>query len=487
MISRSIHGIAWSSLFLCMAFTTSASDQSACTALSNPRCLEQALERADQQMNDLFKASISTQESTNAKELRDSQRSWIATRNRVCRLSAASTIGKEWLSNLVPDHDRAICVYGLTNSRVEELRAMAGGIATDDASLKETYDYALPLARSSGKGYAEVEIVAKGISGENTRFMQIGAVSDSQSFIGMQISGEDLAFGAGDSGIYVFGIAIDFDNAKWYWSVNGKWQTAEPGSAEGKSFKTGDRWTIRVMSPSRPIQAQLHRGGIVINTGKKPFNHATPAGYEPYRTPAKSTTGEAYVDWVLPGYRNVGGSTLGQWAQRYWAWLLTKPATLSPVTDTTGERCADGQAGPVWFLVGAEASAHIRRKCSVPRGKYIFLPALAQLLTVQKEPGKTCADLEKNQVGRIGFEAQRGIYVKINGERFDSFFENRPFSTKCAPVVSASGQIIVDQSMFYGTFIMLQPLPPGDHVIEFGGSLPDTGANRAVTYELNVE
>jgi uncharacterized protein YecT (DUF1311 family) len=487
MNARFVRNFACGSLFLHAAFASSAWGQSACNDLSQPRCLEHALERADGQMNDQFKAVIGGMESPRARELRDSQRAWIVTRNRVCRLSAASTTGKEWLSNLVLDHDRALCVYGLTNSRVEELRALAGGTASDDSSLKEMNDYGLPLARSSGKGYAEVEIVAKGMTAENTRFLQIGAVSSSQEFIGMQIPGEDLALAAGESGIYVFGFAADFDNAKWYWSVNGKWQNGEPGSAQGASFKTGDPWLIRVMSPSRPIQVQLSRGGIVINTGKVPFHYATPAGYEPFRVPAKSAAGEAYVDWILPAYRNVEGFTLGQWAQRYWAWLLSKPAARSPVTDTTGDRCTDDQSGSVWFLAGADANSHIRRQCRVPRGRYLFLPVLAQLLTVQKEPGKTCADLEKNQIGRAGFNAQRNIFLKINGERFDSFFENRPYSTKCGPIVSASGQMIVDQSMFYGTFIMLHPLPPGDHVVEFGGLLPETGANRAVTYELHVE
>jgi uncharacterized protein YecT (DUF1311 family) len=479
--------IAYGSLFFHAAFATSAWGQSACNDLSQPRCLEQALERADGQMNDQFKASIAALEGPKARELRDSQRAWIATRNRVCRIPRSSTTGKEWLSNLVLDHDRALCVYGLTNSRVEELRATAGGIPSDESSLKEMNDYGFPLARSSGKGYGEVEIVAKGITAENTRFMQIGAVSDSQAFIGMQIPGEDLTLAAGESGIYVFGFAADFDNAKWYWSVNGKWQNGEPGSAEGADFKSGEAWSMHVMSPSRPIQLQLSRGGIVINTGKKPFHYAMPAGYEPYRIPAKSASGEAYVDWILPAYRNVDGLTLGQWTQRYWAWLLTKPGSLSPVADTTGERCADDQSGSVWFLAGADANSHIRRKCRVPRGKYLFLPALAQLLAVQKEPGKTCADLEKSQVARAGFSAQRGIFLKINGERFDSFLQNRPYTTKCTPIVGPSGQMIVDQSMFYGTFIMLHPLPPGDHVIEFGGALPETGANRAVAYELHVE
>lgn len=469
------------------AFLSPAARAEGCNDLSRPACIAAALERADGELNDAYVSLLKSSTESRAEELRVAQRAWIEARNRTCRLPRGSTIGQEWIEKLVIDAGKALCVYGNTTARVEELHAMAREHLTDESSLKEMNDFGVPLTRRSGKGYAEIEFVARGFTAENTRIMQMGATSDAQAFIGMQVTGDDMATVASDSGVYTFGMAIDFDNAKWYWSQNGQWQNGEPGSAQGTNFQIGGNFAMRVMSPARPIQVDLSRGGIVINTGKSPFRYAMPAGYQPFHVPSKSAAGEAYLDWIVPSYRNVSGLTLGQWAQRYWAWLLSKPASRNPVDDTTGELCADDQAGPVWFLAGGDARAHVRRKCRVPRGKYLFLPAFAQLIVAQKEIGKTCADLEKQQIGKLGFGAQRDVFVRINGERFDSLLEYRPYSTKCAPITTVDGRVVADQAMLYGTFVLLQPLPPGDHVIEFGGNLPELEKFRAVSYELQVD
>jgi uncharacterized protein YecT (DUF1311 family) len=486
MTTPFIRTLAGASIFLLIAANVFADGQSSCSDLSQPQCLVQALKRADKQLNESYKTSLDGADEARSKSLRNAQRTWIGTRNRICRLQASMTSQEAWLEDLATDRDRAQCVYGMTISRIEEIRAQIPIAVTDESSLKEMNDYELPLVRAHGKGYAEIEVVAKGITADNTRIMQFGALSELQAFIGTQVPGEDMAIAAGESGIYTFGLAVDFDNGKWYWSANGKWQNAEPGSAQGADFKPG-AYSIRVMSPTRPIQVPLSRGGIVINTGRKPFRYATPPGYEPYRVPAKSATGESYIDWMVAPYRNIEGLTLGQWAQRYWGWLLSKSAGGNPVLDITGERCADEQSGPVWFLAGGDANSHIRRRCKIPRGKYLFLPAFAQMLIAQKELGKTCAELEKAQIGRAGFGAQRGVFVKIDGERFDNLLDYRPYSVKCGPIMGINEQTIAEQAMFYGTFVLLQPLPPGDHVIEFGGTLPELQSFRSVAYELHVD
>ena len=49
------------------------------------------------------------------------------------------------------------------------------------------------------------------------------------------------------------------------------------------------------------------------------------------------------------------------------------------------------------------------------------------------------------------------------------------------------GEIVVQDAIFYGTYVLLQPLPAGDHTISFGGELAATNAHRAVTYQIHVE
>ena len=464
------------------AFTQNSS----CPDLSRSDCMRAALEVVDADMNAIYKLLTATLDGASLDELRAAQRAWITNRDKTCRLDTALTERKQWLGELSTDPARSACVYGTTLARLGDLRNVPVVTVIEEQLLKPINDYSVPAIRATGKGYAEVEFVAAKYTTEDTRYMIVGA-TDGTGFIGMQIPGEDMAAGAKGTGIYTFGFAIDFDNGKYYWSANGRWQNGEPGSAEGGSFKPGGKYLMRVSSPGRSIAHELDRGGIKINTGAKPFRYATPAGYQPFYVPAKSAAGDAYVDWIVPPYRNVAGLSLGQWSQRYWAWLLAKPAGENPSADTTGANCGDDQQGVVWFLAGGDARSHIRRQCSIPRGRYLFVPAFAMLAIANSNQGKTCAALETDGYGRHGFAAQRDVHVSINGERFDHFLEFRPYSTKCAPIVGDAGKVVADNTMFFGTFVLLQPPPPGDHTLSFGGAIPEVQAFRGVEYELHIE
>jgi hypothetical protein len=67
------------------------------------------------------------------------------------------------------------------------------------------------------------------------------------------------------------------------------------------------------------------------------------------------------------------GNTYGEWTARWWQWLLAIPADKNPNLDTTGQHCAEGQAGPVWFLAGSFGGS-FTRSCTVPAGKALLLP-----------------------------------------------------------------------------------------------------------------
>jgi hypothetical protein len=77
---------------------------------------------------------------------------------------------------------------------------------------------------------------------------------------------------------------------------------------------------------------------------------------------------------VIPIDAVAYGSTYGEWAARYWQWVLSIPAATNPGNDTTGEFCAEGQQGPVWFLGSTFTSDPATRHCTVPAGKALFFP-----------------------------------------------------------------------------------------------------------------
>ncbi len=79
---------------------------------------------------------------------------------------------------------------------------------------------------------------------------------------------------------------------------------------------------------------------------------------------------------VLPPTAHPHGQSYGAWAAQWWQWALGQPVAVNPVLDETGEHCAQGQEGNVWFLAGAFTSEPVTRTCTVPTGTALFFPII---------------------------------------------------------------------------------------------------------------
>src|SRR5262245_47525629 len=80
---------------------------------------------------------------------------------------------------------------------------------------------------------------------------------------------------------------------------------------------------------------------------------------------------------VLPPHAVVEGRTVGEWGSLFWQWSQAFPDKIAPQNDPTGERCALGQEGKVWFLeggFGGGGSPTVREKCVVPQGTFLVVP-----------------------------------------------------------------------------------------------------------------
>src|SRR5262249_52411346 len=51
---------------------------------------------------------------------------------------------------------------------------------------------------------------------------------------------------------------------------------------------------------------------------------------------------------VLPLGASAFGHSYGEWAERYWQWVLAQPTSSNPQLDGTGAFGGVGQSGPVW-------------------------------------------------------------------------------------------------------------------------------------------
>jgi hypothetical protein len=208
-----------------------------------------------------------------------------------------------------------------------------------------------------------------------------------------------------------------------------------------------------------------------------------PSGYQPfYATPGNTQTQAGWI--IVPSYESIAGRTYPQWAEQYWAWLLSKRPDRNPTQDMSGELCAEDQSGAMWYLAGADEKARVERACTIPHGKYLMLPAIVQIVSRKDQP---CSELEKDRFAERAVNSIRADFVTVDGQRFDALYDYHPFTSHCTIIRGTDGQAISNSSVFYGTWVVLNPLPKGDHVVSFGGSLPELNTYRNVTYRLHVE
>jgi hypothetical protein len=199
----------------------------------------------------------------------------------------------------------------------------------------------------------------------------------------------------------------------------------------------------------------------------------------------------------LPPDSRVACRTLGEWSALWWAWAFSFPVNDNPLLDLTGEKAKFGDVGPVFFLAGAyNASGNVTRRATLPAGKFIFFPVVNLVNdNVGVSPRQTIDELTAALAAVI--PPSPAIHASVDGTPVDQLQQHR----EIAPVFSYTLQstdnlqqvlnhIPDAQGTIFpvvadGFYLMLRPLPPGHHVINFGGSL--LGPEFNVTYDVTVE
>jgi hypothetical protein len=195
---------------------------------------------------------------------------------------------------------------------------------------------------------------------------------------------------------------------------------------------------------------------------------------------------------------NPYGKTYNEWGAEWWKYVMSFPATTSPLNDATGANCAAGQSGPVFFLVGTPGGEATRDECVVPVGKSILFPILNGMCAVPDD-GPTVAGMKK--VCTDTFDLVDVATVTVDGREPDNLLDKYRFPS---PIFSYTGAIDnpYDSAMTWcapvcyegfresafsdGYWVLLHPLPPGEHTISFTGAITDWGFRVAVTYNLTV-
>lgn len=188
----------------------------------------------------------------------------------------------------------------------------------------------------------------------------------------------------------------------------------------------------------------------------------------------------------------------------WWKYALEQPEASSPLLDETGERCAEGQSGPVFFLVGAAGTAErTRDECTVPAGKLLFFP-LVNAFDVHVPPdGLDTPELVWDDfLVTLGFRVDT-IYARVDGVPIRNLdVPTSPYRGCAAPVPGCVRPFSLDlpagnifqlpagryaPAVADGFYLLLAPLRPGRHTIEFGGTGYLGGAfAQDITYHLRV-
>ncbi len=227
---------------------------------------------------------------------------------------------------------------------------------------------------------------------------------------------------------------------------------------------------------------------LVVNTPGSPALAATvQAGANPHVAPPQS---KPY------------GKTYGEWNKAWWQWALSIPVppgnpSAHPLFDPTGENCAAGQSGHVWFLGGSFASGNVNRRCVVPNGTSLFFPLRNTERDNLANPYRTEEDMRVSAIARMNLvtdlaasldgraitglsdyrisaiEELTGFNFTLPAQNVFTFFgQNAPAGncqvpaggTECVPYLAVSD----------GFYLMLRPLSVGEHTLQFQGTLAGT-------------
>ncbi len=189
------------------------------------------------------------------------------------------------------------------------------------------------------------------------------------------------------------------------------------------------------------------------------------------------------------------GRSAADLSAEWWKWAMSSPDEESPLRDTSGAHCDAGQQGKVWFLAGGFGSSLVRRRCTIPAGKYIFFPVISMAYWPQEEDsGDTCSDAIKNAA--VNNDTAIDLFVELDGKRIKNPKRFRAKTKKCFDIFEWVPEERKPYSAFPsasdGYWILLKPLKPGKHKIRFGGHYNHTtsahGNNlQDIEYDIRVE
>ncbi len=214
---------------------------------------------------------------------------------------------------------------------------------------------------------------------------------------------------------------------------------------------------------------------------------------------------------VAPVQSNPYGSSYGEWSARWWQYALSVDAEHSPFFDYTGANFDVGQSGKVWYLSGVIVFTSpgqplpsgqvntVVRNVSLPSGTSLFVP----VLNVEEDnlnPGGTNFNYSADQLRTFAHEAMasaENMQMQVDGKQVQDLMHydvTSPVFSYTLPKDNIdtvlTGANVPSQTVTpvvgEGVYVMLRPLPVGQHTIHFAGDFGPGNFALDVTYHITV-
>jgi len=198
------------------------------------------------------------------------------------------------------------------------------------------------------------------------------------------------------------------------------------------------------------------------------------------------------------------GQTYGRWAAEWWQWALGIPALVNPLTDTTGEHCAQRQVDQVWFLAGSVSAdpavppPAVVRSCEIPSGKSLFFPLINNFYgAFLNDPPETrteefvresasCTEPAQISVSIDGFKVPKPtrFFTGPSGSQSPLFNVQLPPGNLFGDDETTVPELVLSPSAEQGYYLFVRPLSHGTHTIRWTASGCNPGGSQDITYHL---
>lgn len=191
--------------------------------------------------------------------------------------------------------------------------------------------------------------------------------------------------------------------------------------------------------------------------------------------------GQLRADVVVePPGATVAGKTIGECTTNWWQWGLSFGPLANPFYDSYGGYASLNQSGPVFFLAGSPGGSNSRR-FEVSADVYVLVPLLAGEFS-QLELGFDKTAAEVRQAAKQLADLIGSLHATLDGVPIPqiTLFAHREVSPDFDFVATSGNALGVPAghsgiAVADGYFLMLAPLSPGVHTLNYGGSAPLLG------------